>query len=211
LGTDSIIPNADTSVMRVGNIMVVYNGAGKIVEVNPTTKTLVKSISYSFESHEGSVQRLPNGNWFVAKGMNSNVIAELDSNGTSIKTFTAPSSHMGGQGGIQRAYKYGMSYAGLKALGLVTTDVKEERNITCNKNTGRFSYNPLSHHGSYTIENSKGSRINIQIFSLNGEMVYSSETNTGTISFSTVDIIPGIYYIKASHSTGNYITKIVKM
>ena len=212
LGTDSIIPNADTSAMRLNNIMVVYNGAGKIVEVNPTKNTLVKSISYSFASNEGSVQHLPNGNWFVAKGINSNVIAELDSTGTSLQTYTAPTSHMVGGGGIQRAYKYGMSYAGLKALGITTSIEEQKQEASVRKiNTGKFTYNASANTGDFSMANSSGSQIVLQIFSVGGKKIYSAKTNTEHIFFSTEKMMPGIYYIKVNHTTGNYATRIVKM
>lgn len=108
LGTNIEVPDADKVAMRTNNLLVVYNGGDKVIEVGLASSNLVKSLSYAFDDHEGSVQRLPNGNTLVTPG-NSKTITELNDSGTTVATMTAP-------GSIQRAYRYGYSYPGVSRL-----------------------------------------------------------------------------------------------
>jgi hypothetical protein len=107
LGTTNVLPDADFAAMRTNNLLVVYNGGDKAVEVSLATNQ-VRAYSYAFDDHEGSVQRLPNGNTLVTKG-NSTTITELDDSGTTVGTMTAP-------GSIQRAYRYGYAFSGVSRL-----------------------------------------------------------------------------------------------
>lgn len=107
-GTSTPLPDADITAMRVNNLLVVYNGGDQAVEVNVASNAAVKTFSYAFDDHEGSVQRLPNGNTLVTPG-NSKTITELDASGTTVATLTAP-------GNIYRAYRYGLAFAGVSRL-----------------------------------------------------------------------------------------------
>jgi hypothetical protein len=108
LGTTNQLPDGDFAAMRTNNLLVVYNGGDKLVEVGLATTNLVKSLAYAFDDHEGSVQRLPNGNTLVTPG-NSKTITELDDTGATVATLTASAS-------LQRAYRYGYAYAGVSRL-----------------------------------------------------------------------------------------------
>ena len=113
LGTTNLLPDADFTAMRTNNLLVVYNGGDKAMEVSMASNTTVRSFSYAFDDHEGSIQRLPNGNTLVSPG-NSKTITELDDTGATVATMTAPSS-------IQRAYRYGTAFPGVSRLTSNTT------------------------------------------------------------------------------------------
>ena len=101
------MPDYDATAMRLNNLLVVHNGGDRVCEFVLGTGAMT-SIPFSFQDHEGSVQRLPNGNTLVTRG-GSTTIAELNDNGTVVATLTAP-------GPIQRAYRYGPAYGGVAPL-----------------------------------------------------------------------------------------------
>ena len=105
LGTNIQIPDADKKLMRIGNIITVSNGDDEVVEVNPQTNKRVKSFKYEFSDHQGSVQRLPNGNTLIVSGY-SKQINELDNNGKIVWSLETSER-------ISRAYRYGLKYPGV--------------------------------------------------------------------------------------------------
>ena len=105
LGTNIQIPDADKKLMRIGNIITVSNGDDEVVEVNPQTNKRVKSFKYEFSDHQGSVQRLPNGNTLIVSGY-SKQINELDNNGKIVWSLETSER-------ISRAYRYGLKYQGV--------------------------------------------------------------------------------------------------
>lgn len=110
MGTTNLLPDAGFTAMRTNNLLVVYNGGTKAVEVSMATSNQVKTFAVAYNDHEGSVQRLPNGNTLVCIG-NTTSIIELDDSGNTVATITAP-------GTIDRAYRYGYAFPGV--LRLVT-------------------------------------------------------------------------------------------
>jgi len=105
LGTNIPIPNADKNLMRIGNIITVSNGDNQTVEVNPKTNRRIASFEYEFSEHQGSVQRLPNGNTLIVSGY-SKRINELDKDGKIVWSMET-------SGRISRAYRYGLKYQGV--------------------------------------------------------------------------------------------------
>jgi len=105
LGTNIQIPDADKKLMRIGNIITVSNGDDEVVEVNPQINKRVKSFKYEFSDHQGSVQRLPNGNTLIVSGY-SKQINELDNNGKIVWSLETSER-------ISRAYRYGLKYQGV--------------------------------------------------------------------------------------------------
>jgi hypothetical protein len=198
LGTNIPVPGADTMAMRLNNLLVVHN-ATEAVEVNFKTNTKVKSITYPYEQHEGSVQRLPNGNTLVQKGMGSKVITELDDNGQTVRTVTAP-------GSVARAYMYGPSYPGLKTY----TSLKEN---TCVQPSGpaAFIYNAAAGTGKIAITNSAGSPLRLRIYSLSGKTVYSASTRGGKFVIPAGTFTAGVYNIEMRYDSGSFRASFVKM
>lgn len=108
IGTDLTIPGSDAAKMRVGNILTVSNGDDEVVEVDPRTNQKVKALKYDFSDHQGSVQRLPNGNTLIVSGYTSR-IDEVDDDGTAVWSMET-------SGKIARALRYGLNYPGVSKL-----------------------------------------------------------------------------------------------
>ena len=198
LGTNIPVPGADTVAMRINNLLVVHNNT-EAVEVNFKTNTKVKSITYAFANNEGSVQRLPNGNTLVQKGMQSPVITELDDNGQTVRTLNAP-------GTVARAYMYGPAYPGLKTY----TNLKQDPPVSPSV-TGTFTYNAIAGTGKIAIANSAGTPLRLFIYALSGKTVYSASTPGREFIFSTGTLTAGVYHIEMRHGAGSFRASFVKI
>jgi len=108
LGTDTTVPEANAKLMRVGNIITVSNDDNEVVEVDPRTNEQVKTFDYEFSDHQGSVQRLPNGNTLIVSGY-TNIINEVDDAGRVVWSMETPER-------ISRAYRYGLEFPGVSRL-----------------------------------------------------------------------------------------------
>ena len=104
-GYFSLNIESDKKLMRTGNIITVSNGDDEVVEVNPRTNKKVRSYKYEFSDHQGSVQRLPNGNTLIVSGY-SKIIDELDDSGEIVWSLETSDR-------ISRAYRYGLKYQGV--------------------------------------------------------------------------------------------------
>jgi hypothetical protein len=195
LGTDIIMPDADPTAMRTNNFLVVNNST-QVIEVNPVAKTFVKTIPFGFSDHEGSVQRLPNGNTLVNNS--SNKVTELADNGTVVRTITLP-------GSAQRTYMYGPAYPGLKTY----TSTRTMTPVTAA--SGTFTYNSAAHSGTFTVADHKQLPLRIRILALDGKTVYSASTNGSEAIFSTGNLLAGVYFIDVQHATGTFRTSFLKM
>lgn len=107
-GTDITIPEVDAQLMHVGNVITVSNDDNELVEVDPRTNKKVKTFAYELSAHQGSVQRLPNGNTLVVSGY-TNTINELDNEGRIVWSMETPEK-------ISRAYRYGLEHPGVARL-----------------------------------------------------------------------------------------------
>ncbi|MBN1130438.1 MAG: hypothetical protein JXA71_15705 [Chitinispirillaceae bacterium] len=186
LGTNIVMPDADTAAMRVNNFMVVNNST-QVVEVNPVTRRFVKNIPFRYSAHEGSVQRLPNGNTLVNAA--SSTVVELSDDGTQIRTITLP-------GRVARAYMYGPAYPGLKDYTRITTAVPKPTAA------GKFSYNAATGMLKVALDNPDNAPLFLRIVTLNGKTVFSSASRGSTASISTGTLGPGVYYVEAHRSRG---------
>jgi hypothetical protein len=198
IGTNMPVPGADTAAMRLNNLLVIHNPT-EAIEVNFKTNTKVKTFTYAFANNEGSVQRLPNGNTLVQKGMQSNVIAELDDNGQTVRTVTAP-------GGVARAYMYGPAYPGLKTY----TKIRQDAPIS-SSGAGTFTYDAAAGTGKITIANSTGTPLRLRIYSLTGKTVYYASKRGSELVIPTRTFTTGVYNIEVQHSAGLFHASFVKM
>ncbi|HEX2956988.1 MAG TPA: T9SS type A sorting domain-containing protein [Chitinispirillaceae bacterium] len=200
MGTKTTIAGADTTAMRVGNLLVVNNSGSGVVEVNMKTNTKVKTISYTFANNEGSVQRLPNGNTLVQKGMDQTAIAILNDNGTTVSSYTA-------KGVCNRAYWYGTDYPGVSKLGtssnLMAASVKKEYTF------------PIRYDASLNIchlsANNGNTSFSYRVFSLDGKILLSSMSSGPEASFSTDHFQSGIYFVEIRNALGTQKAQFYKL
>lgn len=198
LGTDIPMPDADTNAMRVNNLLVV-NNTTRAVEVNMNTGSVVKTLSYSFANNEGSVQRLPNGNTLVQKGMNQTAIAELDDNGGTISTLTA-------RGRCARAYRYGYTHPGLSRLSTFTINpvsparVQPECLFDVGRNLLKISLKDRS-TGPFTY----------RIISLSGESLASSQSTGNSAVINTKGLNRGVYCVEVNAASQKYRNSFIKI
>jgi hypothetical protein len=184
LGTDIENPDVNITAMRTNNLLVVHNST-EVVEVNPVTRTKVKSIPFSFSDHEGSVQRLPNGNTLVNSA--NNKATELDENGATVRTVNLP-------GTVARVYMYGSAYPGLKTYtGVVTTSPGSAAG-------GIFSYHSIAHGGKITVAGQKGTPFRVRILTLDGKAVYSACCYGSEAVFSTEKFMAGVYFVEIQYA-----------
>lgn len=108
VGTNIEIPGSDATKMRVGNIVTVSNGDNEVAEIDPRTNKRVKTFAYEFSEHQGSVQRLPNGNTLIVSGYSTR-IDEVDDDGNVVWSMETPSR-------ISRALRYSLDYPGASKL-----------------------------------------------------------------------------------------------
>jgi hypothetical protein len=196
LGTNIVNPDADITAMRTNNLLVVNNST-QAVEVNPIAKTFVKNITFAFSDHEGSVQRLPNGNTLVNAANNKAV--ELDADGATVRTITLP-------GSVARAYMWGPGYPGLMTY---STGIKSK--TAGSVAPGKFTYNSTAHTGKIKVANQKGAPLDIRIYTLSGKTVYTASSRGKEAVFSTTNLAAGIYHVEVQHASGSFRTSFVKM
>lgn len=199
LGTDTIMPDHDAAAMRLNNPLVVDNGGDRVVEFDWATGTMI-TIPFAFADHEGSVQRLPNGNTLVARG-GSTAIRELDDTGAIVGSMTAP-------GTIQRAYRYGPSYGGL--AGLFPNGV-DEQPLTVGPASVRFTYDSAAQIGKILLSESNDGQVTVRVFSVNGRVVRGASAWGDAVEFSTEGLATGIYLVQVRAPGTVYRTKFLKL
>ncbi len=199
LGTDIEMPDANLTAMRENNILVVYNGGNAVHEINRLTGAR-SSISFNYEDHEGSCQRLPNGNTLVSRGQGT-TITELNDNGQVVATMAAP-------GQILRAYRYGPAYPGLSELFPNAVDDV----IVTPVSPVRFVYQNGEDRGEVTLARPQASGpLTVSIVGLDGRLLSTVSTPDPTASFSTSDLPSGLYFVRVQYPGAVYHTRFAKV
>ncbi len=196
LGTSTVMPDHDAGAMRLNNLLVVHNGGDRVAEF--TYAGVLSSIPYSFQDHEGSVQRLPNGNTLVTRG-GSTTIAELNDAGQVVATLTAP-------GPVQRAYRWGPTFSGLQQL--FPDAVPDPPSSPA---TVRFVYDRATETGKVLLAEPNGVPAVVRVFSVDGGIVYAATTWGATASFSTESLASGMYFVQVRQAGGDFSTRFVKV
>jgi len=199
LGTDTEMPDIDETAMRINNLLVVHNGGDRVAEFNRATGVMT-TIPFNFQDHEGSAQRLPNGNTLVVRG-GGTTITELDDTGAVKRTLTAP-------GLILRAYCYGPAYAGLSEL--FPTDVAVEP-ATGTSAALRFVYDRAADRGRVFLAGAHEAPLTVQVLSVDGRRMSALRTGGAEATFSTAGLPTGQYYVKVTCPGATYHTKFVKV
>jgi hypothetical protein len=196
LGTNTVMPDIDATAMRLNNALVVHNGGDRVAEFNHATGAMT-TIPFAFQDHEGSVQRLPNGNTLVTRGGSTNIV-ELNDTGATVATLTAP-------GQIQRAYRYGPTYGGVARL--FPNGVESE--VPATSPAVRFVYDRSAETGNVFLAGSKQVPVAVQVFTVDGRMVCTESTWGTTASFSTRALSSGAYYVRVRHAGEAFNTKFL--
>lgn len=199
LGTDTEMPDIDEEAMRLNNLLVVHNGGDRVAEFNRTTGAMT-SIPFNFQDHEGSVQRLPNGNTLVTRG-GSTTITELDDAGATVRTLTAP-------GQILRAYCYGPTYGGLAELFPAGIAVEPSTGATP---AARLIYDPAADRGRVVLIGSLAGPMTVRVLAVDGRLMSALRTWEAEASFSTVGLPAGQYYVQVRYPGAEYSTRFVKV
>lgn len=199
LGTDTEMPDIDEDAMRLNNLLVVHNGGDRVAEFNRTTGSM-STIPFSFQDHEGSCQRLPNGNTLVTRG-GSTTIVEIDDTGATVRTLSAP-------GQILRAYCYGPAYGGLAQL--FPTDVAVEPSSAAAPAV-RFVYDQGTDRGRVFFAGSNDAPLTVRVLAVDGRLVSALSTWETEASFSTEGLPTGQYYVQVRYPGAAYSTRFVKV
>lgn len=127
-------------------------------------------------SHEGSVQRLPNGNTFICDARGS--IYEVTSSGQKIWTLSATTN---------QALKYAYSYFDPQTYA--------KKKISRQNSTGLNVYhNPVSGYIHISFEN-RGKNAQVTMFSLNGKELFSKTVRQDKYRWNTGKQPGGIYLV----------------
>ena len=198
LGTDTEMRDIDETAMRVNNLLVVYNGGDRVAEFNRTTGAMT-TIAFAFQDHEGSVQRLPNGNTLVTRGGGA-TITELDDAGHVVSTMTAP-------GMINRAYRYGPTYGGVQQL--FPTAAVEEPAVTAP--AVRFVYESAAEQGKVFFTGARMAPLTVRVLSVDGRLLSAISTSESGATFSTSGLPAGLYYVQVRCPGVTYNARFAKL
>lgn len=181
-GTNTIMPDVDATAMRLNNLIVVHNGGDRVAEFNRTTGVLTP-IPFAFQDHEGSVQRLPNGNTLVTRG-GSTYIGELNDAGTVVASLNAP-------GQIQRAYRYGPTYSGLSQLWPASAESQQPGATAL-----QFSYDAASDLGRVFFTGQRAVQLDVAVYGVDGRLLIQTSTTGSGTEFSTSQLVNGVYFVE---------------
>ncbi len=196
LGTDIEMPDADAAAMRLNNLLVVHNGGDRVAEFTRISGAMT-TIPFAFQDHEGSCQRLPNGNTLVTRG-GSTSIKELNDAGVTVASITAP-------GPVLRAYRYGPTFSGLAQLfpsGVSTPRAGSSIPV-------RLVHDRANETGQVSLFGLRGPSSHVRVFSIGGGLLREASTSGTTASFSTRGLPTGVYYVQVLNAGETYNTKLV--
>lgn len=212
-------PGTTKEVPGGGNVLFLHNTTGTAVSVKlpgngdgfypkeagkpfePSTPEWTAKSNVLKSPNEGSVQRLPNGNCFVADWYDGK-LQEMNSNGSSQWDFSLSNGPM--MGGPNQAHKYAKSY-----LGSSTSHIEKKKYLSKSTLPIEIYSNQSSENISISI---KGINKTSQIYitSLNGREVFSGYTTNNKFTWSTKNMAVGIYMVivKKSNTYTQYVNVI---
>lgn len=190
-----IFPGTNLEVPGGGNVVLFENSLREVVEVelpgngdgiyprnpgeafDPDSPTWTYTMSNPGQ-HEGSVERLPNGNTFICDANSS--IYEITSGGQTVWSMSARTN---------QAHKYALTYFDyVKPV--------DENNISAQKNiTPKVFSNPATGHIHISLNNVKGI-VEISLFTINGKELFSKVLNQNHFIWDTKDQPCGMYILK---------------
>lgn len=190
-----VFPGTNIEMPGAGNVMFFHNDRDEVVEVtlpgngdgiyprNPGEAYGPDSPTWTYDmtnpgQHEGSVQRLPNGNTFICDANSS--IYEVTSGGQTVWSLSAR---------CIQAYKYDLKYLDQ------TTPIKE-KNVSAQKTFAPKVYsNPATSKVHISFNNlNKSAEINI--FAINGKKILSKIVDRNLFIWNAKNQPSGIYIVK---------------
>ncbi len=211
-----LFPGTNLEVPGGGNILFFHNSTSTAVSVKlpgngdgiyprtsgkpfgPDAPEWTCKLKFKASPNEGSAQRLPNGNVFVADWYTGKM-QEMDSKGALLWSMTESGSMMGGS---NQAHKYAKTYLGS------ATHVKENKSMLQSILPVRIYSNPTAGTIRILLPDA-GKTAYITIVSLNGREVVSREITNSVCVWDTKRQSSGVYLITVKsgrHSYTQYVT-----
>ena len=129
-------------------------------------------------NNQGSTQRLPNGNTLVSNARGT--IYEFAPNGSTVWSMSVSCS---------KATRYSLTYLDM------TTNTKEKNDVF-SKNQGLNIYsNPITGAVHISLDNAP-KNAKLQIFTLNGQEVFSGNINKNNLIWNAHNQSTGIYVVR---------------
>lgn len=199
-------PGTTIPMPQKGKALIYWNGGKKVIEITlpgtgdgiyprnageafaPASPSWIYANS-SAASNEGSVQALPNGNYFICN--TGKTMFEVTPSGTTVWTMNIPTSdeHQGPSMGGTQALKFAYSY--LSGISSVkgTTDLNGIRQKPFTVNSTQFS----NVHRIIFADNTNAL---ISIYSIDGKEVLSRYCNQKEFIWNSTNQANGVYFIK---------------
>ncbi len=206
-----IFPGTNLEVPGGGNILFFHNSTSTAVSVKlpgngdgvyprvsgkpfgPDAPEWTCKLSFKASPNEGSAQRLPNGNVFVADWYTGK-IQEMDSKGALLWSMTESGSMMGGS---NQVHKFAKTYLGSD------THIKENKSVSLSTLPVRIYANPITDNVHISLlDVEKTARVTV--VALNGREVLSREISNNVCVWNTKSHSPGIYVIMVRSGRQHY-------
>jgi len=186
LGTNLTVPGA-------GNVLIFHNNKNEVLEVQPAgtgngiyprtagqafapSQPLWKMSTPNLGGNEGSIQKLPNGNYFICDNRIS--IFEMNPAGTKVWTISKVA---------MQAFKYPLTY--FDKVTPIKNTISDAEIYT-----PQMFFNRSSGMIHVTLHNS-GKPAEISLFTINGKELYKGTVNGDRFAWHITDNSQGVYLI----------------
>ncbi len=198
----SVFPGTNLEIPGAGNVMLYHNNGDEVVEIElpgegdgvyprepgeawgPASPAWTYDINAS--SHEGSVQRMPNGNTFICD--QGGPMYEVTENGQEVWRLD--------KGGNQ-ALKYAYSYLDPE------TYAKKKKNMLLQSIPLRIYTNPVTGYVHISLPGAENNA-EISIVSVNGKTVFSQVIKQSNAIWNTEGHAGGMYFVRVQNGINLY-------
>lgn len=200
-----VFPGTDDSLDGGGNAMIFNNSDRSVMEIalpgegdgvfpmengyfGPAEPTWIGNLSTTPNSHQGSVQRLPNGNTFI--NMMGGLAEEMTPDGEVIWSKNL---------GSNRAFRVAYNYIDTTTDGVVSIEkplMVTESKLALKQVNGVIQLSGFSGYAS------------VELHTLAGRSLAKVQ-GVGNLSLTAADITPGIYLIRLEDETHNLVKKVI--
>jgi len=198
------MPGTKKALPGAGHVLVISNSDKKGYEIvlpstngvyprttgsayGPTAPLWTLSIP-NMSGNEGTIQRLPNGNTLISRGLNGNGIYEYDSTGTSVWTMNVSAAAF---------FRYDSAYLGSTLLdtGNASAVINGEPRPACLgiASAEYVSVNALPGKIRFDLSFREMAETNLEIFSISGKRVFGHSGKEKQIFWDTKGVPRGTY------------------